>query len=74
MGPVRLVTLDVTNTLLKVKGGVGGMYTYIADQLNIDSLSQVPVDKINSSFKESFKQHWGATPNFGYGEMTVRTI
>ena len=71
MNAIKLVTLDVTNTILKVKGGVGGVYKQVAATLGLNSLSHVPADQITSNFKSSFKRHWLKRPNFGYGQMTV---
>lgn len=67
----RLVTLDVTNTIVKVRGGVGGMYKHVGNKMMLQKVAEASTELINSSFKTSFKQNWSAHPNFGFGLISV---
>lgn len=71
MAAVKLLTIDATNTVIKIRGGVGGMYKHVAHKLRMEALSTTPAALIDSSFKNSFRLHWSKAPNFGYGKMTV---
>lgn len=69
LSAVRLISLDVTNTILKVRGEVGGIYKSVAAQYGL--LNSTSAQNINQKFRENFHQNWRSYPNFGYGEMCV---
>ncbi|XP_032219533.2 haloacid dehalogenase-like hydrolase domain-containing protein 3 [Nematostella vectensis] len=58
----RLITLDATNTLFRVRGSVGYQYAKSAmDQLGYQ-LSAANIDK---EFRKAYKMYWTKYPNFG---------
>lgn len=61
MSPIKLVTFDVTNTIIKILGGVGKNYAKVASLYgkNIDALT------IDKSFKVVYKRNAEMYPNFG---------
>ena len=61
MSRLRLVTLDATNTLFKVRGNVGEWYAKAAFNYGINTNS----DKLERNFRESFHHFNTLYPNFG---------
>lgn len=61
MSPVRLVTFDVTNTIIRVSGGVGHVYAKVAAMYNT---SVDPAD-LDHSFPKVYRQYITKYPNFG---------
>lgn len=61
MYPIRLVTFDVTNTIIRVLGGPGKNYA------NVASIYGKVIDarKLDDSFKEVYKNYSKTYPNFG---------
>ncbi|KAH3778150.1 haloacid dehalogenase-like hydrolase domain-containing protein 3 isoform X2 [Dreissena polymorpha] len=61
MSPIKLVTFDVTNTIIKILGGVGHNYAKVASLYgkNIDALT------IDKSFRVVYKRNAEMYPNFG---------
>lgn len=66
---VRLISLDVTNTIIRVRGGVGGVYKTIANDFSL--LHDTSADEISTQFREIFHEQWKKQPNFGYGSISV---
>lgn len=58
---IRLVTFDVTNTIIRVLGGVGENYSKVAEIYG----KVVDARKLDASFKVVFKHHCKLYPNFG---------
>jgi len=78
MRNVGLITIDVTNTILKVKNGVGGTYKEIArrcqaEGMQLTTIGEVSASTIDAHFMKAFKHSWKAFPNFGYGHMTSKS-
>lgn len=69
MRALKLITLDVTNTILRVKNGVPGAYKEVGKSFGI--LNKTAVETIDICFKQSFKEMWELSPNFGYGKISV---
>ncbi|XP_067661091.1 haloacid dehalogenase-like hydrolase domain-containing protein 3 isoform X2 [Haliotis asinina] len=61
MSRFRLVTLDVTNTLLKISGSPGHQYAAVASIYGV----KAKVSDINTSFKYRYRQYSEKYPNFG---------
>ena len=61
MSPVRLITFDVTNTMIRVLGSVGQNYANVAAQYG----KTVDATRIDSAFKRQFKLQMVQHPNFG---------
>ena len=61
MSPIRLVTFDVTNTMIRVLGGVGQNYATVAAHYG----RTVDPAKIEIAFRKRFKLHMLNHPNFG---------
>ncbi|XP_061184701.1 haloacid dehalogenase-like hydrolase domain-containing protein 3 [Saccostrea echinata] len=61
MSQVKLVTLDVTNTVMRVLGGVGHQYSSIAKIHGIE----LDPDVINQAFRTKFKEQNKQFPIFG---------
>ena len=61
MSCIRLVTFDVTNTMIRVLGGVGQNYANVAAQYG----RRVDPAKIDVVFRKRFKQQMSQYPNFG---------
>ena len=72
LSAVRLISLDVTNTILRVRGGVGGMYKSVASQYGL--LNETSEENINKEFRHTFHKLWTSYPNFGYGMIKVSLI
>ncbi|KAF6027712.1 hypothetical protein EB796_013975 [Bugula neritina] len=70
----KLVLLDVTNTIIKVKGGVGRVYRQLANDMQLNYFKLADTEIINSRFKMAFSNHWSQYPNFGFGKMPVSSI
>jgi len=65
MRSLKLITLDSTGTLIRVKGSVGKIYSQAASEFGIEA----EADLIDEGFILAFKnmsEHW---PNFGYPNM-----
>ena len=58
---LRLITLDVNNTLLRIRGSVGELYSKTAQKygLNFDSKT------LDTEFKKVYSIHYDKYPNFG---------
>ncbi|MEW8547218.1 MAG: HAD-IA family hydrolase [Candidatus Thiodiazotropha sp.] len=61
MSPIRLITFDMTNTMIRVLGSVGQNYANVAAQYG----KTVDPTKIDSAFKRQFKLQMAKYPNFG---------
>ena len=61
MQPVKLVTLDVTNTVIRVVGGVGYQYSILAKARGIELEPEV----INQAFRHAWKEQNKLYPIFG---------
>jgi len=61
MSPLRLVTLDVTNTLIKVLGGVGSNYAKVASIYGV----KAEPEQLDATFRIVYKQYTTQYPNFG---------
>ena len=61
MSCTRLVTFDVTNTMIRVLGGVGQNYARVAAQYG----RTVDPAKVELYFRKRFKQQMEQHPNFG---------
>ncbi|OWF37479.1 haloacid dehalogenase-like hydrolase domain-containing protein 3 [Mizuhopecten yessoensis] len=62
--PVKMITFDVTNTILRVLGGVGQQYAQISKLYGVE-LDPV---KINQAFKTHWARQNQQHPNFGAEE------
>ena len=60
-GVLRLVTLDITNTILRVVRSPGYQYMTVAEVYGIKTSE----DEMNVVFKEKYKQYCKKYPNFG---------
>lgn len=58
---VRLITFDVTNTILKINRSVGHQYALIANNHNI----KADPNSLNKSFRQVWKKKNQDHPNFG---------
>lgn len=61
MQPVKLVTLDVTNTVIRVVGGVGFQYANVAKVHGV----KLNPDNVNRAFRQKWKEHNKLYPIFG---------
>ncbi|XP_062586068.1 haloacid dehalogenase-like hydrolase domain-containing protein 3 [Saccostrea cucullata] len=61
MTQVKLVTLDVTNTVIRVLGGVGHQYSNIAKVHGVD----LDPDNVTKAFRTKFKEQNKEFPIFG---------
>ncbi|XP_060566635.1 haloacid dehalogenase-like hydrolase domain-containing protein 3 [Ruditapes philippinarum] len=61
MSPVRLITFDVTNTIMRVARSVGHNYANVARMYGQD----VDAVKLNKSFRTVYKTYNDLYPNFG---------
>lgn len=61
MSPIRLVTFDVTNTIIKVSGKVGQNYAKIAALYG----KNVEPERLNASFGTVYKRYSERYANFG---------
>lgn len=61
MSPIRLITFDVTNTIIRVLGSVGQSYAKVAAIYG----KNVDPDSLDKTFRTSFKQNMKLYPNFG---------
>ena len=61
MSPIRLITFDVTNTMIRVLGSVGQNYATVAAQYG----KTVDPAKIDIAFRKQYKLHMSKHPNFG---------
>lgn len=61
MSPIRLVTFDVTNTIIKVCGSVGHNYSKVAAMYG----KTVEPENLNSCFGTVYKRHNDLYRNFG---------
>lgn len=61
MSPTRLITFDVTNTIIRVLGNVGQTYSSVAGMYG----NVVDATKLEISFKEVYKNYNKLYPNFG---------
>eukprot|EP00117_Sycon_ciliatum_P011850 scpid79097/ scgid13149/ Haloacid dehalogenase-like hydrolase domain-containing protein 3 len=59
---VRVITLDATNTILRVKGSVGERYANAGHQHGIEGVDASNLDK---GFGLAWKSTWQEYPNFG---------
>uniref|UniRef100_T1KSN7 Haloacid dehalogenase-like hydrolase domain-containing protein 3 n=2 Tax=Tetranychus urticae TaxID=32264 RepID=T1KSN7_TETUR len=68
MQTIRLITFDVTNTLIKFKSSVGYEYCKIADLYGIKCNNENTVKAINSNFTILMKQLKKESPFYGVTE------
>ncbi|KAL4219129.1 Haloacid dehalogenase-like hydrolase domain-containing protein 3 [Mactra antiquata] len=61
MSPIRLVTFDVTNTLIRVLGSVGKNYANVASIYG----KTVEPEKLDIAFRAVYKHNIKEFPNFG---------
>ncbi|XP_064616401.1 haloacid dehalogenase-like hydrolase domain-containing protein 3 [Liolophura sinensis] len=57
----KLLTFDVTNTILRVAGSVGQQYAHVAKKFNVS----LDVRSLNEAFKGVWLTHSRLYPNFG---------
>ena len=57
----KLITFDVTNTLLKVQGTAGQQYSKAAKKLGIS----IPAADLDASYKRVWPVQWKVHPNYG---------
>lgn len=57
----KLLTLDATNTILRVAGSVGQQYAHVAKKFNVT----LDVLSLNEAFKGVWQSHSRLYPNFG---------
>lgn len=70
---IKLITIDVVNTLIKVNGAVGSIYVNAAKKLFPSEFISIDIEmekKIESEFLKIYKQYYVNYPNFGYGKIT----
>ena len=60
-GMLRLITLDACNTLFRVRGSPGEMYSNVASRFGV----KVQPEVLNESFTQSFREFYKRVPNFG---------
>lgn len=66
---LRLVTLDVTGTVLKFTGKIGELYAHAAERFGVE----VPnADLIHKGFKRAYKETLEEYPHFGGGAMSSK--
>lgn len=65
----RFVTLDVTNTLIRVQGSVGERYAHVGAWNGIHDVPDAAA--LNKSFATVWKSACKTHPNFGHGESGV---
>ena len=61
MSPIRLITCDVTNTIIRVAGSVGIQYANMASTIN----REVDSSRLDNSFRAVYKEQVKKYPNFG---------
>lgn len=61
MKMAKLLTIDITNTVIRVLGGVGQQYASIAAIYGL----KADADKLNVAFQTNWKEHNLNNPNFG---------
>ena len=61
MSAIRLVTFDVTNTIIRVAGGVGQNYAQVAAMYN----KKVDPGTLEKAFMSTYKHYNSKYPNFG---------
>lgn len=59
----RLITFDITNTLLQLRVSPGAHYAAVADQLGL----RVSAPRADAAFRRQFRAQWEQQPNFGRG-------
>lgn len=57
----KLLTLDVTNTILRIRGSVGEQYAHVALRFGL----KLDPDSVNSAFGSVYKKQITKYPNFG---------
>ena len=69
---IKLVTFDVMNTLIKVRGPVGSVYANAINKFipTNHKLTKEDELKINEEFLKVYKHYYVAYPNFGYGNIS----
>ncbi|XP_053207179.1 rhythmically expressed gene 2 protein-like [Panonychus citri] len=65
MQSLRLITFDVTNTLVKVKCSIGYEYCKIAELYGIKCSSDDMINRMNANFKLSLKKIKKESPAYG---------
>ena len=63
---VKLITFDVTNTLLQIRGSVGEHYAAVANKYYGATKQMFDADKTEKAFVEAYKKVSREKPNFGY--------
>lgn len=58
---LRVITFDVTNTMLRVAGSVGQQYAKIGKLYNVER----SVESLDSAFKKTWSEYNSKLPNFG---------
>lgn len=69
MSSVRLVTFDVTNTIIRVLGSVGQNYTKVAAMYG----KSVDPSRLDACFKQAYKHQMEQYPNFGVNSSLTPT-
>ncbi|KAI2810807.1 Haloacid dehalogenase-like hydrolase domain-containing protein 3 [Blomia tropicalis] len=65
---LRLITFDVTNTLIKVKHDIGTEYAKVANIYGISGIADNPerIQRLTESFRLNFRKYNKELPNYGY--------
>ena len=58
---LRLITFDACNTLFRVRGSPGELYSNVAARFGVD----IKPKALNDSFKDTFRDFYKTSPNFG---------
>lgn len=58
---LRLITFDACNTLFRVRGSPGEVYSNVASRFGVE----VQPKALNDSFTRTFREFYKAVPNFG---------
>lgn len=58
---LRLITFDACNTLFRVRGSPGELYSNVASRFGVEVQSKA----LNDSFKSTFRELYKTVPNFG---------
>eukprot|EP00112_Aurelia_sp_Birch-Aquarium-sp1_P006738 Seg1738.6 transcript_id=Seg1738.6/GoldUCD/mRNA.D3Y31 product="Haloacid dehalogenase-like hydrolase domain-containing protein 3" protein_id=Seg1738.6/GoldUCD/D3Y31 len=67
--PLRLITFDVTNTLLKIRGSVGEHYAAIANKYYGATQLSFDNEQTEVAFGRAYKEVNRLMPNFGYNNL-----
>ena len=67
--PLKLITFDVTNTLLKIRGSVGEHYAAIANKYYGATKLLFDSKQTEAEFGPAYKEVNRLMPNFGYNNL-----